>query len=218
MSDLEALCPSHTIDLRFNIQNLTKSNQKLLRSFLVFYYTSEVPDWISFLIEEELDSILSTERVESGGKIFKENLIIRQTFSLLGKELGTQILKSVYSERNLEIWYNTGKKLSSSFEVVRIPISNPKPVVRRRGHKGSSSNPRISKDQSKEVKMSRENQELEETKTRIKLKQAKLFEERLDRYLQLESREIPSSERKRIFQSLLEPEEDSTDTISPEEN
>lgn len=66
--------------------------------------------------------------------------------------------------------------------------------------------------------MSRENQELEETKTRIKLKQAKLFEERLDRYLQLESREIPSSERKRIFQSLLEPEEDSTDTISPEEN
>lgn len=207
LSELEASYPSLTFQFQTNIQEVTKSNGRLLRSFLIFWYQQEnVEEWIKFYVEESLDKILSIERFQPDNKIFKENLIIRQTFLILGKDIGLELLKEVYSEQNLKRWSETGKNLCKNHQVVKIPLFVVKEKMRRRGYKESSSNKHISKNQEGEVRMSEESRELEETRRRILAKQAKLFEERLDRYLQLESKEISSQKKREIFNSLLSPD------------
>ena len=205
LSDLEALYPSLTVFFRINIQELTQSNQRLLRSFLLFYYQQEVDPWIKYLIEESLDKILTKERfLTNKEKVFRENFIIRQTFQLLGKDQGLQTIKNIYSDQNLLRWYKTGENLVKQYCCVKIPSVYLKERIRRRGYKESSSNnPKRSKDQGRRVKESMENRTLEEIKQEILRKQAILFERRLDSYLQLEDPNIPKSKKKEIFSNLV---------------
>lgn len=210
LSDLEALYPSLTYQLEFNLQELTQSKQRLLRSFLFYFYSNDFPEWFIFLVEEELDKLLPVGKVANGGKVFKENLIIRQTFLLLGRQSGLQLLSEVYSEENIERWKHTGECLCTHYSLVKLPKANLKDKVRRRGYKETSSNKHKQKSMEGVVNMSTEARDLEEVKRRIKLKQAELFEKRLDRYLEIES-ELSSQKRKEIFYSLLEEE----DQIAP---
>jgi hypothetical protein len=186
---------------------------RLLRSFLIYYIQLEVPQWIEFLIEEGLDRILKQEKLKSGGKTFRENYIIRQTYILLGKQECLQLLKRTYSEDNLQKWYNTGKSLCKSTEIVRIPYARVKEKVRRRGYHDSSTNKFKTKSFQKRrkespvmVNKSPEAQELEQIRERILLKQAKLFEQRLNRYLEIESSDTTPEKKKELFNSLVEAE------------
>lgn len=213
LSALEARYPSTTFEFYVNIQDLVKSNMKLLRSFLIYYIQIEVSPWIEFLIEEGLDRILKQEKLKSGGKTFRENYIIRQTYILLGKPECLQLLRRIYSEDNLSKWYRTGKNLSKSSEVIKIPYARVKEKVRRRGYHESSTNKFKTKSFQKRrkespvmVNKSPEAQELEQTRERILLKQAKLFEQRLNRYLEIESSETTPEKKKELFNSLVEAE------------
>lgn len=213
LSALEAWYPSTTFEFYVNIQDLVKSNMKLLRSFLVYYIHSEVPSWIEYLIEEGLDRILKQERLKSGGKTFRENFIIRQTYILRGKQECLRLLEEIYSKDNLSKWYRTGKNLCKSFEVIKIPYARVKEKVRRRGYHESSTNKFKTKSFQKRRKenpvmviKSPEAQELEQVRERILLKQAKLFEQRLNRYLEIENPETTPERRKELFNSLVQAE------------
>lgn len=205
LSDLEALYPSLSFFLQINIQDLTKSNQRLLRSFLIFYYQlEEIPKWISYLVEEELDKILQVKKYSSGGKVFRENFIIRQSFITLGKLSALELLKGIYSEQNLEKWNKTGRSLCKSSKVIKIPYAIVRERIRRRGYKESSSNNHKSKSQEGRVKMSKENRSLEEIKQSILKKQALMFERRLDAYLAMTDPDVDKIIKKQIFEHLLD--------------
>jgi hypothetical protein len=142
-------------------------------------------------------------------------LIIRKLFLLLEKDLAIHILYSLYKEDNLKRWYQTTELLVKKYKVVKIQYVEVKEKVRRRGHRSSHSNKRITKDQRGEVKMSKEARELEEIKLRIRKKQAILFERRLDAFLAMEDSNLPLAARKEIFNALLDPvEEQTADSIS----
>jgi hypothetical protein len=192
---------------------------RLLRSFLIYYYLADFPDWLRFYIEESLDSILKLERIPSGGKTFREAFTIRSIFLNLGKDLGFQQLCGIYRRDNLQKWYETGRKLSSTYQIVKIPYARVKEKIRRRGYHETSSNKpykiRNSRDWNKQglplkakgdpimVKESNTSIELEETRQRILLKQAKLFEKRLDDYLALADPELTPSVKRTVYENLI---------------
>lgn len=182
-----------------------------LRAFLLYYYTRKVSAWIQFEIENSLDLILKKEKLQSGGTAFRECYIIRQTFLLLGKQEGERLLGNLYSDENISRWKRTGKSLASSYRTVKIPLVNVKEKVRRRGYHETSSNKQKTHSFQKNkkgdpviVKKSPESIELEETKQRILLKQAKLFEQRLDEYLRISDPELSPSQKKEVFNRLVE--------------
>ena len=185
---------------------------------LAWYNLEKVPQWLNFLVEEELDQILSVESIYANSKIFRENHIIRQTFLVLGKDLGNEILRSVYQEENLQRWTKTGMNLIQAYEVVKIPLFNVKQTIRRRGHRGSHSNKHKSRDERRRVMESIENRSLEEIKRDILKKQALLFEHRLELYLQLEEKDIPRNERREIFNRLLDDTESLREMETEEQN
>lgn len=215
LSELWARYPSLEVYFEFSIQKIVKTNMRLLRSFVLFYYLNPelFPGYIKFLVEEELDFLLSTESFTKNQKIINEILAIRKIFLLNDKETSFCLLRNIYREENLDRWCTTAKKLLSSYQVIYIPKSRTKEKIRRRGYRESHSNKHKSKDQRGEVSMSREAQQLEETKRRIREKQALLFERRLDAFLALEDPNIDPAERKKIFNEILNPVEEQNEKI-----
>lgn len=226
LSVLEARFPTLTWYRGINVQELCQSKMKLLRSFLLYYYSLEVSPWIEMEIEESLDLILTKERLQSGGKTFRECFAIRQIFILCGRTIGMEILSQIYSKENIQRWIRTGKSLAISAQTVKIPYANPKTKIRRRGNRGSSTNNlKMKFFNSKRkgdpvmVTKSPESQELEEIKQRILKKQAILFEQRLDSFLQITSPSVPISQKRELFNQLVEiNEEESQFEVSQQSN
>jgi hypothetical protein len=217
LSELWVRYPSLTISYNFNIQQLTRSSTRLLRGFVIWFYQQEnLSEYIKYEIESQLDTLLLTDnKYPKNQKVLKEILIIRKLFLFLEKDLAIHILYSLYKEDNLKRWYQTTELLVKKYKVVKIQYVEVKEKVRRRGHRSSHSNKRITKDQRGEVKMSKEARELEEIKLRIRKKQAILFERRLDAFLAMEDSNLPLAARKEIFNALLDPvEEQTADSIS----
>lgn len=215
LSDLWVRYPSLTISFEFNVQKLTQSNTRLLRGFVIWFYHQEnLSEYIKYEIESQLDRLLLEDEYPKNQKILKEILIIRKLFILLEKDLALHILYSLYKEDNLKRWIRTTESLLRGYKVVKVQYVTVKEKVRRRGHRSSQSNKHKSKDQRGEVIMSNEARELEEIKQRIKKKQAILFERRLDAFLAMEDSNLPITERKKIFNALLDPVEDHKAVLS----
>lgn len=213
LSELWARYPSLQISFNLNIQELTQSNTRLLRGFVVWFYLQEnLSKYIVYEIEEQLDHLTRTDGYPKNQKVLKEILIIRKIFHVLDRDLAIHFLYSIYRKENLDKWLQTAETLIRKYKIIKIPDIKVKEKVRRRGYRESHSNKHKSKDWRKEVMMSKEARTLEEIKNDIRRKQALLFERRLDAFLALEDSNLPLNRRKEIFNSLLDPIEEETVT------
>lgn len=207
LSELWSLYPSLEIRFSINVSNLTKRSSKLLRCFLIYFYShnSEFPKYINYEIELEFERILeSEERNPISPQILQELRAIRYFYLTLGSPEADVLLEQLYSKENLERWIELGSKLVDGYrDLIQIPYIRLKPKVQRRGYRESHSNKRKSRDQRLEVAMSTEVRTIEEIKASILKKQALLFEKRLDSYLAMTDQDIPLSERREIFRSIV---------------
>jgi hypothetical protein len=146
-------------------------------------------------------------RITYTSQKYKEALIIYKLLTIRGREETLKIVETIYSKDNLKKWYETGLSLVTTFKVISIPRAKFKEKIRRRGYSRSSMDPNSLNAQKgrleKMISKSQQNQEYEETIERIKLKQAQLFERRLDAFLALEDDSLPVEAKKEVFSSLL---------------
>lgn len=206
LSHQMASYPTVSYDLTINVQDLTKSNTRLLRSFLFYFYTNyEKFGYFRFYIEESLDKLINEKSI-ARGKIFIENYIIRQTFITLGSSEGLKLLENIYSSSNIRHWIKTGESLSSSYCFIKIPLAKVKDKVYRRGYKETSVknyHKPSTLNERRLIDMGEENKEIERLRNEIKLKQLQLFSERLDRYLEIGNSNLNILEKREIFNSLI---------------
>lgn len=144
-------------------------------------------------------------RYKDRGSRFLECIVIFQQYLILGRQATLELLHQVYDQENIQRWKSNGEKIISGYRIVRIPSYSKKDKQRKRGYRNTSSSNKITKNQEVKVMQSEESIELEKTLQRIKLKQAQLFEQRLDNYLQLCSEELSKVEKRQAFQGLLAP-------------
>lgn len=146
-------------------------------------------------------------QITENSQKFREALAIYQIYQVYGRTEAWQLVNQIYSENTLKKWIQTGESLARNYCVIRCPRYVFKDKVRRRGYSHSSHDPNSLRSQkgkvSKMIQESSVNQQLEETISRIKLKQAQLFEKRLDVFLELES-DLPQEIKKEVFQRLLD--------------
>lgn len=150
---------------------------------------------------------------------FYECMVIFQQYSILGKSLCRELLEKIYSKSNIAKYIELGRSLifNSRTQIVKIPRYSVKNKVQRRGYHETSSNKHKSKSQEERVMKSEENLEYERTIESIKLKQAKLFEQRLDAYLELVESGITDARKKELFSDLLVPKLEKSISQSIEE-
>jgi hypothetical protein len=137
---------------------------------------------------------------------FREALAIYSLYQTIGREQTWEFINQIYSEKTIEVWIKIGKNLALNHCALTIPRYAVREKVRRRGYAHTSNDPNSLRSQkgriSKMMTNEQEIQELEATISRIKVKQAQLFERRLDALLAIQS-EIPKEIKREVFQSLV---------------
>lgn len=145
-------------------------------------------------------------RLSYNSQKFREALALYSLYQIIGREETWSLITEIYSEQTLKQWKQTGESLARSHCVVTIPRYTVREKVRRRGYAHSSTDPNSLRSQKgriiKMINQEQEVQELEDTISRIKLKQAQLFEKRLDALLALQA-EVPKEIKKEVFNHLI---------------
>lgn len=241
LASVEGEYPDLGLALNINLQKLTGDRIKGIRSFLIYYISlEEVPPWIEYLVNEQLDRLLSEKdvirgnikcKVDSKADIpdkfvvygetytrryieykqssqrFIECLTLYKSYLLLGRHQAKQLIEQLYSRTTIEVWRKQAERAARNLDLVRISQIHVKEKIRRRGNSHSSSDPNSKRNQRRKVnEMMKKEEEvriLEETILRIKSKQAKLFEKRLDAFLALEDTSLSKEERRLLFNSIL---------------
>lgn len=207
LSQLWSRYPSLEISYVLDVSVISKRKSKLLRCFLIYYYSNieSFPKFIQWEVEQSLDKIFEGEDAPPiSPQLLSELKLIRRIFLLLGP-LGIEVLNNIYSQDNLDHWIGVGKSLVDNYYgLVRIPYARVRRKVYKRGYRESHCNKHKSKDQRGEVMMSEEARTLDQIKQDILRKQALLFERRLDEFLSLSDQEALLINRKEAFRQLVE--------------